>query len=106
MPDTKPVRRRNLPLALLGLAPALLLAACNTQENPELTAAIARANEAAQRAETAQHAAEAASARARSDKLAVAHDEAVPVEDPQTDQNSQTNPGQPLDNQPADDNPG
>ena len=85
-------QRRNLPLVVLSLAPAMLLAACNTQEKQELAAAIDRANEAAQRAESAQHAAEAAAVRARSDKLAAARDTAEPAEEQKSDQPADAGP--------------
>jgi len=86
VPETRTVRRRNLPLIVLSLAPAMLLAACNTQEKQELAAAIARADEAAQRAENAQHAAEAAATRARTDKLAAARDDGPPVDEQRPEQ--------------------
>ena len=94
MPDTRTVRRRNLPMIVLSLIPALFLGACNTQEKQELTAAIARAEEAASRAESAQHTAEAAAARARSDKLAAARDAAAPVEETNTASDPGANQGQ------------
>ena len=106
MPDTQTVRRRNLPLIFLSLAPAMFLAACNTQEKQELAAALARADEAAQRAENAQHAAEAAAARARTDKLAAARDAAEPVEQPKTDQQPETGQGPAQENQQPAANPG
>ena len=106
MPDTHTVRTRNLPLILLSLAPVMMLAACNTQEKQELAAALARADEAAQRAENAQHAAEAAAARARSDKLAAANNDAAPIEEPKAEQQPETSHGQAQENQPPASNPG
>ena len=110
MPDTKTVRRRNLPLVLLGLAPSLLLAACNTQEKQEMAAAIARAEDAAQRAENAQHLAEAAAARARTDKLAAAQNDQSqsqpPADEQKHDQEPEVNPAQPQDNQQPASKPG
>ncbi len=106
MSDTKPLRKRNLPLIIMSLAPAMLLAACNTQEKQEMAAALARAEAAAQRAENAQHDAEAAAARARSDKLAAANSAAEPVEDPKPEQQGDTVSGPPQDGQPPAGNPG
>jgi hypothetical protein len=106
VPDTTPIGRRNLPLILFGLAPAMLLTACNTQEKQELAAAIARAENAAARAEVAQHTAEAAAVRARSDKIAAARDESAPAEEVKPDNDPRTNGGQTQDNQPASENPG
>ncbi len=82
MPENTPARRRNLPLVLLALVPALALAACgSSKDDGEIAANIARAEAAAKRAETAQHAAETAAARARSDRLAAtSNNDAEPVE--------------------------
>ena len=95
MVDTRTVRKRNLPLIALSLAPAMLLAACNTQEKQEIAAAVARAEEAASRAENAQHTAEAAAARARSDKLAASRDETPPTDEAKPDSASEPGPTQP-----------
>lgn len=107
MPDTKSLRKRNLPLVLLAIAPAMLLSACNVQEKQELAAALARADAAAQRAEAAQHLAEAAAARARSDKLAAARDyNADPVEEDKPVREAQPNPAPSQDDDRADSEPG
>ena len=98
MSDTQTIRRRNLPLVLLALAPTLLLGACNVQEKQEMAASLVRAEEAAKRAEDAQHAAEAAAARAQTDKLAAAREAATVEEDRGRQQQPEPEPAEPPEN--------
>lgn len=97
-------RIAGLPLALLALAPAAMLAACGSERQDELAAAIERANQAAQRAEVAQHAAEAAAVRAQTDRLAVTQGQPLP-EEQHPESEPASNPGAPVD-QPSPAKPG
>ncbi|MEO6718094.1 MAG: hypothetical protein ABIM50_12710 [Novosphingobium sp.] len=98
--DSQTVRRRNLPLIMFALAPAVLLCACNGQDKQELAAALDRAEVAAQRAEAAQHAAEAAAVKAQTDRLAAGRDEAVPDNEPQVEHPPEPKPDVPQENPP------